>query len=225
MQYRGIFLDFDYTIGDSTVPIVHGFQSAFQSMGLVAPTAEQVRPTIGMTLMDGYTHITGDEMQEHRDTFYTLFQEAVGELAIQQGRFIMIEKTVLLPGAEELLEALKEQGIKIGIVSTKLGKTIRRIFEIQQISHLSDLVIGAEDVTNPRPDPEGLHKGMKQLGLTPQEVLFCGDTVIDGMAAQRAGCDFAAVLNGTTPGTAFEELPHVQIAADLFALKHWLFTE
>ena len=53
-------------------------------------------------------------------------------------------------------------------------------------------------------------------------MLFCGDTVIDAATAQAGGCDFCAVLNGTTKADAFERFPCVHTAPDLAELKRWL---
>ena len=53
------------------------------------------------------------------------------------------------------------------------------------------------------------------MGVSKEEFLYCGDTVLDAEAAQRAGVDFAAVLNGTTPAEDFAPWPCVQIARDL----------
>ena len=58
---------------------------------------------------------------------------------------------------------------------------------------------------------------LDRLGLAPERVLYCGDTVLDAEAAQRAGWEFAAVLNGTTPASAFDVWPHVFLARDLDA--------
>ena len=82
--------------------------------------------------------------------------------------------------------------------------------------------MGGRDVKRNKPDPEGLHLAMTKLGLKPEQVLFCGDTVIDAQAAKSAGVDFCAVLNGTTPGEAFDGYPHVHIAQDLWDVKKWL---
>ena len=43
MHYQGIFFDFDYTLGDSTIPILRGYQEGFRALGWDAPTLEQVR--------------------------------------------------------------------------------------------------------------------------------------------------------------------------------------
>jgi phosphoglycolate phosphatase len=222
MKYQGVFFDFDYTLGDSTIPIVLGYQKGFQALGQPIPTREQVRPTIGMTLMDGYTFLTGDKDPAHGEEFYHQFQLAVGELADEEGTRVMVEKSKLLPGAAALLAALKLRGVDVAIVSTKLSVTIRQIFQFNHLDHLLDRVIGGKDVVRYKPDPEGLNRAMTELGLKPGQVLFCGDTVIDAQTAQNAGVDFCAVLNGTTLREAFHDYPHVHIADDLTELKNWL---
>ena len=132
MKYRGVFFDFDYTLGDSTPAIAEGYRLGFAALGLDPPTVDQVRPTIGLTLADGYSLITGDHDPERQETFFRTFQETVGVRAQGAGRTLMIEGTTLFPGAAELLEALKSAGVRTAIVSTKPGDTIRRIFEHQE---------------------------------------------------------------------------------------------
>ena len=222
MAYKGVFFDYDFTLGDSSAPILVGFQKGFAAMGLPEPTMEQVRPTIGMTLADAYVHLTGDPDPAHGAEFYHQFQIAVEDLADEAGKRVMVEGSRLFPGAAELLAALREDGRKVAIVSTKHSGTIRKILTFQKVKSLPDLIVGGSDVNAPKPSPEGLSKAMAELGLGPEEVLFCGDTVIDAQAAQNAGVDFCAVLNGTTPEEAFRGYPHVYIAADLSDLGKWL---
>ena len=71
---------------------------------------------------------------------------------------------------------------------------------------------------------EQLLASLTALGLEPHEVLFCGDTVIDGEAARRAGTHFCAVLNGTTTFEEFQtrRIPCDHVAGDLWDLKQWL---
>ena len=222
MKYRGVFFDFDYTLGDSTQAIVEGYQRGFSAMGRPIPTMEQVRTAIGLTLLDGYRLLTGDKDPTHGQEFYHQFQLAVGELAAKENQRLMVEGSKLLPGAETLLVVLKELGIRTAIISTKPGTTLRKIFAFNQVDHLVDLIIGGKDVSHYKPDPEGLCVAMTQLGLAAEQVLFCGDTIIDAETAQRAGVDFCAVLNGTTPQEAFRDFPHAYIAQDLSDLQVWL---
>lgn len=214
MKYRAICFDFDYTLGDSTDSIVAGFQYGFTRLGWPAPDRETVRRTVGYLLEDAYTLLTGDRDPEHRAAFRPLFLEASME---RQRR-----ETTLFPGAPELLRELKARGIRLGIVSTKRSDTLEAILENWGVLGELDLIIGSDRVKRHKPDPEGLLAAMSRLGAGPEETLFCGDTVLDAGAAQNAGTEFAAVLNGTTPASAFREWPHVHIAPDLWDLKRWL---
>ena len=222
MRYQGVFFDFDYTLGDSTGAIAEGYRRGFAALGLPAPTVEQVRATVGMRLEDGYTFITGDREPERRAEFHRLFMYSVGVKAQGEDRKLMIEGTKLLPGAVELLTALKGAGIPAAIVSTKPGETIRNIFRYQGHLDLLTLVIGGDEVTRSKPDPEGVRLALDRLELTADRVLFCGDTVIDAATARAGGCDFCAVLNGTTPREAFADYPSVHIADNLSDLQNWL---
>ncbi len=222
MDYQGIFFDFDYTLGDSTAAIARGYQLGFSALGLPAPTVEQVRTTVGMTLENGFTHLTGDADPERQAAFVHQFHITVGTEASGPGRELMIKGTRLLPGAVELLSALKGAGVHTAIVSTKPGDTIRQILAHQGRLELVELIIGWDEVSRVKPDPEGLNLALARFGLEPGQALFCGDTVIDAATAQAGGCGFCAVLNGTTPREAFRAYPHVYIAEDLAGLQGWL---
>ena len=222
MRYQGVFFDFDYTLGDSTDAIAEGYRRGFSAMGWPEPTVEQVRATVGMRLEDGYTFITGDGDPDRQAEFHRLFMHSVGVKAQGEDRKLMIEGTKLLPGAAELLFALKGAGVPSAIVSTKPGDTIRNIFRHQGKLDLLALVVGGDEVSRCKPDPEGVRLALDRLGLTADRVLFCGDTVIDAATARAGGCDFCAVLNGATPREAFADYPHVHIADDLAGLQSWL---
>lgn len=222
MDYQGIFFDFDYTLGDSTDAIAEGYRRGFAALGLPGPTVGQVRTTVGMTLEDGFTHLTGETDPRRQAAFAHQFHITVGTEAHGPGRELMIKGTRLLPGAAELLSALKGAGVSTAIVSTKPGDTIRQIFAHQGKLELLELVVGGDEVSRNKPDPEGVELALARLGLAAGRVLFCGDTVIDAATARAAGCPFCAVLNGTTPGEAFADYPHVYIAGGLPALQSWL---
>lgn len=217
MNYKAVLFDFDYTLGDSTRPIVESYTAGLTEMGWPVPDREAVRSTIGYTLYGGYTMLTGDTDEGRRQEFCNRFKAHAGP--------IMVRDTVLCPGTEEVLGWLRTQGVPIGMVSTKGGDQIAGIFEKFGLSDHLSLIIGGQDVTKNKPDPEGLDLAVERLGVNKGDVLYCGDTVIDAETALRSGVDFCAVLNGTTPATAFADFPHVHIAPDLAELLDWLKTE
>lgn len=213
-HYKAVCFDFDYTLGDSTESIVAGFTSACPRLGHPAPDRESIRRTVGFMLEDSFTMLTGDSDPEHRATFRKYFLE----VAMERQR----RETTLFPGAVELLRGLKERGVLCGIVSSKRGDTIRIIMDRYEVGDCLELIVGSHDVQHHKPHPEGLLWAMERLGVKREEILFCGDTAIDAETAKNAGCDFAAVLNGTTPAEGFADWPHVHIAPDLGELAQWL---
>ena len=214
MNYRAICFDFDYTLADATDSIVAGFQHALTAMGYPEPEREPIRRTIGYLLEDGYTVLTGDETREGRARFRELYLEVA--LPIQ------LRGIPLFPGARELLQGLRAKGIKVGIVSSRRLPAIQSTMEQEGLLDTLEFIIGGEHVHKPKPDPQGLLEAMVRLDVRPEEFLYCGDTVLDAGAAQKAGCPFCAVLNGTTSAEEFTPYPTTHIAPDLFELARWL---
>ena len=214
MGYRAVCFDFDYTLGDATESILAGARYALEQMGWPAPSEAEVRRTVGYTLEDSYTLLTGEEDSERQREYRRLFME--------KAHPIQVTTTLLFPGAESLLQELKKRGIGTGVVSTKRVKTLEGILTHRGVRPLLDLVLGGDCVERPKPDPQGLLLALERLGVEPGQALFCGDTVIDAETARRAGSDFCAVLNGTTPAEAFASYPCVHVAPDLIELASWL---
>lgn len=214
MEFKAVLFDFDYTLGDATEAIVAGFCYAFERMGLERPGREDVRRTVGHVLEDEYTMLTGDADPARRAQFRALYVEKANPL--------QIAGTQLNPGAAELLRALHEKGVPAGVVSSKRGDTLRAVLEARGVAQYLSCVTGGDQVSRPKPDPEGVLAAAAGLSLPPERVLYCGDTVIDAETAQRAGTGFCAVLNGTTQAGAFAPYPCDHVAPDLWDLKAWL---
>lgn len=214
MNYKAVCFDFDYTLGDATDAIVAGFTHALTQMGWPAPEREAVRRTVGYMIEDAYTMLTGDTDPEHKRQMRPLFVEVAHPM--------QVEHTPLFPGAIELLSALRNRGVRVGIVSSKRTEVLREVLEHNGALKYVELIIGSDAVGRHKPDPEGLLEAMKRFDVRGEETLYCGDTLIDAQTARRAGVDFCVVLNGTTTAPEFDTLPHVHIAPDLWELARWL---
>jgi pyrophosphatase PpaX len=59
-----------------------------------------------------------------------------------------------------------------------------------------DTVIGADDVTHPKPHPEPVLRALERLGADPGRTVFVGDSLHDMESGRRAGVATAAVLWG-----------------------------
>ena len=215
LRYKAVIFDFDYTLGDATEAIYAGFCRGFTGMGLPAPEREAVRRTVGLPVQDAYTLLTGDADPERRERFYQLFHPVARDM---QARGI----AELCPGARELLEALRAAGAALAVVSTKNTESLEHVLAAKGVRDCFTYVVGGDQVARHKPDPEGVVWVLRQLDLSPEEALYCGDTLIDAQTAQAAGTDFCAVLNGTTPAEAFAGARAVLVAPGLPELQAWL---
>lgn len=110
-------------------------------------------------------------------------------LSIDYHRFIPYMK--LAPGAQEVLKILKEKDKRLAICTNR-STSMQAVLEYFDLASLFDCVVTSLDVTNPKPDPEGLFLVLKTLSLQPEEAVYVGDSIMDQQASKAARIPFAA---------------------------------
>ncbi|MBQ3055639.1 MAG: HAD-IA family hydrolase [Oscillospiraceae bacterium] len=209
-MYTTYLFDFDYTLADAGEGIVLCFHLTFDALGHKRASDEEIRKTIGWTLGEAYTHLTGITDHERILQFRKIYR-AFADVH-------MTEHTQLLPETIPVLTELKRRGKKLGVVTTKYRYRICEAVEKFSLHGLFDCIVGGEDVSAAKPDPEGLNLICEKLGVKKSEVLYIGDCDVDAIAAERAGIDFAGVTTGTTTHEEFAQYPHRKIMSNLTEL-------
>ena len=211
-NYNAIVFDFDYTLADSSKDVCECVSYALKEMGYDCPGYDSICKTIGKPLSEMFSIFTGNDNYNDGDIFTNLFHEKENKLTTD-GTFIFEE-------VETLFEYLKIKGIKLGIVSSKRHYKIEEVLERDSLIDYVDIIIGADDVTNLKPDPEGLIKVIEYLGLSKEQCLFVGDSIVDALTARNLGIDFMAVLTGMTKRKELEEYKPLSIINRLDKLIH-----
>jgi HAD superfamily hydrolase (TIGR01549 family) len=101
------------------------------------------------------------------------------------------------PGIPGVLATLRERGIRVGVVTSKLGTGSRDELTRTGLMDFMQHLTGAEDVRETKPAAEPLQRAMKALAVRPQETLMVGDTSADILGARAAGTRSGAALWGT----------------------------
>ena len=100
-------------------------------------------------------------------------------------------------GEIEVLKALKESGYLLGVVTNKGLPLTKYSLELCYIESFFDVIISADDVAIPKPDPSGVLKAMELLNIKNKgDVLYVGDNDIDYFTAENAGVDCMLVSWG-----------------------------
>jgi len=73
------------------------------------------------------------------------------------------------------------------------------VFRRENLLRFFQVIVGGEDVSAHKPDPQGLLAAVDRLGSRHAATLYVGDSVTDAETAKRAAVPFVAVLSGATP--------------------------
>jgi HAD superfamily hydrolase (TIGR01509 family) len=112
--------------------------------------------------------------------------------------FEAAKTTILVPGVLEVLKALKDMGLKIGLCTVNGEKSVNHILQRFGIKELFDAVTNREHVKNVKPDTEHLKATLKALGVNPKEVLVVGDSITDMKCARALGAIAIGLLAGVS---------------------------
>lgn len=121
-------------------------------------------------------------------------RETVFKTLKEIGYHRFIQHMKMEPGLVRLLAALKANGYIRGI-GTNRTDTMEKVLKVFDLDSCFEVVVTAADVKNPKPDPEQLMMIMNRYGLSPDHILFIGDSVYDEQAANGAGTWFCAYRN------------------------------
>ena len=202
----GIIFDFDYTLADSSVGIIECANYALRRLGLPTASDDAIRHTIGMSLTSTLPALTGEKHTEHAEEFMRLFIERADE--------VMHDSTRVYEFVPSLVDALSQQGISLGIVSSKGRWRIEGILQREGLDGCFEVIVGGEDVPELKPNPTGLLRAVATLDAPKERCLYVGDSVTDAETARRAGVPFVAVLSGVTDRDAFAEYEPMMMLED-----------
>ncbi|WP_294634512.1 HAD-IA family hydrolase [uncultured Bacteroides sp.] len=207
MSYSTYLFDFDYTLADSSRGIVTCFRLVLDRHGYSGITDEAIKRTIGKTLEESFSILTGVTDATRLESFKNEYRkEADTHMTIN---------TVLFLETKSVLLALKDAGASIGIISTKYRFRIKELVDQHFPSNFFDIIVGGEDVKSAKPSPEGVLLALKELHASKAETLYIGDSTVDAATAKAAGVSFAGVTHGVTTAEELSKYPYWKIMNSL----------
>lgn len=174
-KYTTVLFDLDGTLIDTNELIIQSYLHTFEQFLPGRFTREDVLPFIGPPLLDAFKEVDVDQaeamvkvyrqynMKEH-DSFVKAFD-----------------------GVVETVQALKEHGLKLAIVSTKIRSGVLKGLKFTKLDEYFDVIISLDEVTNAKPNPEPIEKALHVLDSTPEEAIMVGDNYHDILGGKNAG--------------------------------------
>ncbi|MBW1780145.1 MAG: HAD family hydrolase [Deltaproteobacteria bacterium] len=116
-------------------------------------------------------------------------------------------------GAERCLQAVKEKGFVMGIVTRNSLRSVRKSLERFECVTINDFAaIITREISRPKPHPQGVLEAAKRMGLPPSELVVVGDFRFDVISGKRAGATTVLLTNrGTSAMAPGDPQPHYTI--------------
>lgn len=193
---KAVLFDLDGTLLNTLDDLAASVAHAMRAMNLPPRTKEEVRLFVGSgarvlceKCLNGLDEARVDEMQ-------ALFQAHYREH--------LKDATAPYPGIMETLAALRDRGVRRGVVSNKFSAASKAVCDLY-FGDLIEAVVGEEPGVRRKPAPDTLLAAMERLGVRPSECAMVGDSPQDILAAKAAGCLAVGVTWGFRSRAELEE--------------------
>ncbi|WP_276356023.1 pyrophosphatase PpaX [Cohnella caldifontis] len=175
-ETEAVLFDLDGTIIDTNELIIQSFLHALKGRMPDDFGREDIIPHMGKTLTDQLRLFSGEQdvtglMAAYREYNLQYHDEMVG----------------LFPGVAEVVPVLKREGIKLGIVTTKMRASTERALRLFGLWDQMDAIVTLDDVEHAKPHPEPVLKAMEAVGAKASGTIMVGDSAVDIESAIRAG--------------------------------------
>ena len=133
------------------------------------------------------------------DLDMTLVDSSKAESARKQRNwqyvYSLIPSFVLYPGMDDVFKFIRDNGVKVAIVSTSPRPYLERVCRYFNIP--ADALLGFHDCVRIRPAPDGMIRALSAINSSAEMTVSFGDRAIDIIASNAANVSSVACLWGT----------------------------
>ncbi len=209
---RCAVFDIDGTLVDSNYQHVLAWHRAFTRYDVAQPLW-QIHRHLGMGGDKLVAAVAGDAVEHaHGDAIREAWKQEFDQL---------IDEVVAVPGAVELLAAVKDAGATLVLASSGKPDHVDRFLDVLGARDLADAWTSSEEVDATKPDPDLLEVAVTKVsgqGGAVEGVTF-GDATWDAQAAARIGLPAVLVRTGGFGRDELREAGAVEVFDSLEALR------
>ena len=185
---EAVLCDIDGTLVDSNWLHAWAWKDAFAQIDIDV-SLEDVRRQIGKG---------GDELIP---VFVPWWKREAVEQPLKRYRELVFRQNFLgqvrpFPHVRELLQRMKEAGIKVSLASSAHQEDLEDYKRIANIDDLVEKSSSADDANRSKPHPDIFQATLKKLGVEAKNALALGDTPYDAEAAGKAKVWTVGVTSG-----------------------------
>lgn len=215
---KAALIDMDGVLYDSMPFHAKAWHQLFTDLGVTTSNPDEYYLYEGMTGTDTIGMILKRELNQD-----TTPEERKELYAKKASLFRNCGAAKMMPGAAEMLDALKEKGLNTVLVTGSAQSTLLEGIDRDYPGFFpQDRRVTALDVTNGKPHPEPYLKGLLKAGVGPEEAIVIENAPLGVRAGKNAGIFTIAVTTGPIPVQAFEKEGADLIFPNMITFAQWL---
>jgi len=180
-EIKAILFDLDGTLLDTLSDLADSMNTVLAGMGFATHPPDAYRHFVG----DGMETLAHRVLPQKQRTSANIERCLNGMRTRYRNHWA--DKSAPYPGITELLSALSERQLSLNVLSNKPDELTRLMIDHFLPHWPWAQVRGARPETMKKPDPSGAMAIADQLGLSPHQFLYLGDTNTDMRTAIAAG--------------------------------------
>ncbi|WP_010631216.1 HAD family hydrolase [Sporolactobacillus vineae] len=183
MEFKTVLFDFDGTVANTLPLCIHGFKSVFKKYDHRSIDTEGIISMFGPTddAMIRKNLRDQDAVPEAIEFYYQIYTN-------EHKKYVGDHPAIL-----RLLKALKRRQIQVGLITGKSRRAYTISEKLLGFEGFFQSVITGDDVTVPKPDPQGILKMLDHFHANKETAIYIGDSNNDILAGKAAGIHTAAV--------------------------------
>ena len=186
-----LVFDFDGTLADTRELIVLTNQEVQRRMNFPVCDEATIVATIGLPLpeciLTMYPEVRREDLPEWIDVYHDVFDNLKRQIVPS-----------LFPHVSETLAELCRRGCICSVASSRGSVSLNDFLREMGIAPYISYVLGAEDVTHAKPNPEPVLKTLWELNVPASETLVVGDMPVDIQMGLGAGAFTCGVSFGNS---------------------------
>ncbi|MCW4015654.1 MAG: HAD family phosphatase [Candidatus Bathyarchaeota archaeon] len=186
---KAVIFDWDGTLADTRSAVVQSFQKVLTEAGC-SVSDEFIERRMGIGTKK--TIIQAFRECNMRLDVSTLEKLVNTKVTMHAGLAKIVS---ILAGVTELLDVLHGK-VKLAVATMSNRAVIDTLLPAKGIASYFEVVVSADDIANPKPDPEVFLMTAEKLGVEPKECVVVEDSVFGIEAARAANMRCIAVSSG-----------------------------
>jgi HAD superfamily hydrolase (TIGR01549 family) len=104
------------------------------------------------------------------------------------------------PGVVDMLDALSRTGHRLGVLTTATHRAATSMLTAAGLVGYFPVVVGGDEVSRPKPAPDGLELSCRRLGTGVADAVYVGDAAVDLQCAEAANASGILAAWGSVNG-------------------------